>query len=220
MIEINNVIGGGGSNGMSGMDHGSHDESAAGTGDMHSHVHARHAGDHGDGAMAASVSANPADKLVYHTWRFEKGNAQHITMYSSFILGAAIEIMMHHGVDLPAKLDIALGILAFAVEGFLFAFHLHAKAPVEIYLHVLLVYAIVGCVVFCALEAYDGQQVLFTYGRIMFTLFQGTWFYQVWMSKSWNWVFFQSFKKFVLTKKNRLALCSIRRRTIRDGTGT
>lgn len=72
-----------------------------------------------------------------------------------------------------------MGIVAFAVEAFLFAFHLHGKEPVDAYLHVLLVYAIMGCVIFCMLETYDPTQVLFTYGRVLFTLLQGTWFYQV-----------------------------------------
>lgn len=133
--------------------------------ESHSHVHERSA-------------AEVADTILLHTWRFEKGNAQHITMYSSFVLGSIVEIMVYHGVDLPHKLDYGLGILSFAIEAFLFAFHLHAKAPVEVLLHVLLVYAIVGCVLFCALEAYDDTQILFTYGRILFTLLQGTWFYQ------------------------------------------
>ena len=100
-------------------------------------------------------------------------------MYSSFVLGSIIEIMMYHGVDLPPKLDYALGIISFAIEAFLFAFHLHGKEPVEVYLHVLLVYAIFGCVASCALEAYDDTQILFTYARCLFTLLQGTWFYQV-----------------------------------------
>lgn len=141
--------------------------------ESHSHVHERSA-------------AEVADTILLHTWRFEKGNAQHITMYSSFVLGSIVEIMVYHGVDLPHKLDYGLGILSFAIEAFLFAFHLHAKAPVEVLLHVLLVYAIVGCVLFCALEAYDDTQILFTYGRILFTLLQGTWFYQV---CDWNFLY-------------------------------
>lgn len=134
-----------------------------------SHVHARH----------ADMDMGTSDKLVYHTWSFEKGNAQHITMYSAFILGSIVEILIHHGVNLPRKIEHALGVLAFAIEGFLFAFHLHGKEPIEVYVHVLLVYAIYGCAIFAALEMYNEKQVLFTYGRIVFTMLQGTWFYQV-----------------------------------------
>lgn len=45
-----------------------------------------------------------SDGLV-RTWTFEKGNAQHITMYSAFILGSVVEIMVHYGVELPKKLS-------------------------------------------------------------------------------------------------------------------
>ena len=147
--------------------HGGHDHGDGGMSEGgHSHVHER---------SAAAV----ADTILLHTWKFEKGNAQHITMYSSFVLGSIVEIMLYYGVDLPPKLDYGLGVLSFAIEAFLFAFHLHGKEPVEVYLHVLLVYAILGCVLFCALECWNDQNILFTYGRIVFTLLQGTWFYQV-----------------------------------------
>lgn len=116
---------------------------------------------------------------IIRTWSFELGNAQHITMYSAFILGSIIEIMLHYGVDLPKRIDYAMGIIAFSIEGFLFAFHLHGKELIDVYIHTLLVYAVFGCVFFCCLEAYNPRQVMFTYGRILFTLLQGTWFYQV-----------------------------------------
>lgn len=157
-----------------GMDHGSsggHDESG------HSHVHER-------SSDMSSMTSGTADTVVLHTWKFEKGNAQHITMYSSFVFGAIVEIMMYHGVDLPPRVDYALGILSFAIEAFLFAFHLHAKEVVEVTLHVFLVYAIVGCVITCALEAYNENQILFTYARCLFVLLQGTWFYQVYIFMS------------------------------------
>ncbi|RNA18626.1 transmembrane 45A [Brachionus plicatilis] len=134
------------------------------------------------------VGSNHSEHLHHHHKRsddlvrvssFELGNAQHITMYSAFILGSIVEIMVHHGVNLPRRVEYAMGIMAFSVEAFLFAFHLHGKKPLEVYVHVLLVYAIIGCIVFTCLEAYDPKQVLFTYGRILFTILQGTWFYQV-----------------------------------------
>ncbi len=56
---------------------------------------------------------------------------------------------------------------------------MHGKSPIEIYVHVLLVWSIVGCFVFSVLEFFDRHQILFTYGRILFTILQGTWFFQV-----------------------------------------
>ena len=109
-------------------------------------------------------------------WHFEYVNSQHIVMYSAFIFGAIIEILLYHKYDLPKRVDYALGLIAFAVESFLFSNHLHSRDMLDIHVHTLLVFAINGCVVFCALEMYDPTQILFTYGRITFTLLQGTWF--------------------------------------------
>lgn len=66
-----------------------------------------------------------------------------------------------------------MGIFAFGVEAFLFANHLHSRHMLDIHLHTLLVYAIYGCVIFCILETYKPEQILFTYGRILFTILQG-----------------------------------------------
>ncbi|CAF1036808.1 unnamed protein product [Brachionus calyciflorus] len=112
-------------------------------------------------------------------WSFERGNIQHITMYSAFVLGSIIEILIHYGVDLPKRIEYAMGILAFSIEAFLFAFHLHGKEVVDIYVHMFLVYAIFGCIIFTSLECYNPRNVLFVYGRVLFTLLQGTWFFQV-----------------------------------------
>ena len=115
-------------------------------------------------------------------------------MYSAFILGSFIEILRHYRVDIPAKLEFATGILAFGVEAYLFAYHLHGKDVLEVHLHVLLVYAIVGCAIFCALEWYNENEIIFTYGRIVCTLLQGTWFFQIGFvlypptdSPTWKW---------------------------------
>jgi len=36
-------------------------------------------------------------------WAFDWKNAQHITMYTAFGLGAIVEILLHYGYDLPQK---------------------------------------------------------------------------------------------------------------------
>lgn len=136
--------------------------------ESHSHMHER------------SVDI-PSTKgiVILSSWQLGKGNTQHMTMYSAFLLQSIVNIMIYHGVELPAKLGHVLFSLAFAVEAFLFSFHLHAKEVVEVNLHILLIYAIMGCVISSLLEAFNDREILFTYGRIAFTLVQGTWFYQV-----------------------------------------
>ena len=100
-------------------------------------------------------------------------------MYSGFMLGALVEILIYHRFDLPAKLDYACGILGFAIEAFLFANHLHSREPLDIHVHVLLVYAVYGCILFCVLEYVNPKEIMYTYGRILFTMLQGTWFFEV-----------------------------------------
>ena len=100
-------------------------------------------------------------------------NVQHSTMYIAFMLGSIVEILVHYKHDLPARLEYVFGIVAFAIEGFLFANHLHGRSPLDIQLHTFLVYAIYGCVVSGILECYKPNQILFTYTRIFFTILQG-----------------------------------------------
>jgi hypothetical protein len=97
-------------------------------------------------------------------------------------------------VKLPANLEYVMGILAFGVEGFLFHFHTHGKDALEVHLHILLVYSIFGCVFFICLEWYNQNEILFTYGRVLCTLLQGTWFFQIGFvlypptdSPAWKW---------------------------------
>ena len=65
-------------------------------------------------------------------------------MYSAFILGSIVEVLVHYRYDVPVKVEHACGVLAFAIEGFLFYFHLHSREPMDIHVHILLVIAIAG----------------------------------------------------------------------------
>lgn len=109
---------------------------------------------------------------------FARNNIQHITMYSGFVLQAFVEILLYKGYNLPKRSDFYFGLIAYLIEAFLFAFHLHSRAPMDIHLHILLVYAIIGCCLSICFEIYNPKQVMFTYARILFTMLQGTWFWQ------------------------------------------
>ena len=66
-------------------------------------------------------------------WRFAHlGNAQHVTMFSLFLLNAFIELLIELGQPLPPNLDYASAILAFIGEGVLFAGHLHGRSPMDV----------------------------------------------------------------------------------------
>jgi hypothetical protein len=115
----------------------------------------------------------------YHKYQsflpMDDDNQQHMTMYFPFLLGAIVEIAQHYGASLPEKTDYALGFVAFFVEGLLFSFHLNTKERANVYVHVLLLVGIYGCVFFTLLEACFNRVILFAYGRILFTGLQGAW---------------------------------------------
>ncbi|CAF0992552.1 unnamed protein product [Brachionus calyciflorus] len=118
------------------------------------------------------------EKEIVKSVYFDPNNAQHITMYSAFVLQSVVEILLYYRFNLPKRLDYFFGLIAFGMEAFLFGFHLHSRAPMDIHLHVLLVYAILGCCISVCLEIYNPNEIIYTYGRILFTMLQGTWFWQ------------------------------------------
>ena len=132
--------------------------------------------------------------MVQQLW-FLPGNAQHIAMYSAFIFSGIFDILKYKKVDIPPKSDWAMGCIAFFVEAYIFSFHLMGKDPLDVNLHVLLVYAIIGCFFFSVFEMIFPHQVLLTYGRILCILLQATWFIEtafvvypeVWAGKDYEW---------------------------------
>lgn len=100
-------------------------------------------------------------------------------MYTAFLLGGLVEVFIHARSNfIPPKLDKACLVIAFSIEAFLLAFHLHSREPLDIHLHVLLLIAVFGCILFSVLQILWPGQVLFTYGFITSTLLQGTWLCQ------------------------------------------
>jgi hypothetical protein len=134
---------------------------------MHSHMHSRN----------AEIPQLPPLKIS--TWHFEGVNAQHSTMYAAFGLGAVVEILLYYKFNLPKRLDYICGVMAFCVEGLLFGFHLGGRDHIDVQLHVLLVITIGMCIFCCVLEYMNPTNILFTYGRIIFTFIQGTWFWEI-----------------------------------------
>ncbi|CAF0947710.1 unnamed protein product [Didymodactylos carnosus] len=136
------------------------------------------------------------DTLQKRQWRFVEVNAQHITMFFSFGFASFFEILVHsQRYDLPEGIEYVTNILAYAIEGFLFKFHLHGRDEIDIHVHTLLVYAISLCVLAGIWEYCRPNQILATYARIAFTFLQGTWFceagfilYPPYDSPNWKWV--------------------------------
>lgn len=106
------------------------------------------------------------------------GNAQHMTMYFFFGLNGFVEILMHYRAPVPPALDYVSGALAFCMEGVLFLYHLHGRTPMDIQLHMLLVYVVAGNIISVILEMYYRRSVMPALMRCYFTMLQGTWFIQ------------------------------------------
>lgn len=109
-------------------------------------------------------------------WFIDYSNGQHATMFMPFIIGSAVEILMHYcKTELPVKLDLACGAFAFFVEGLLFYSHLHNKSVIEVTIHVWLLLIVLACFSFTCLEFHKPDSISFTYGRVISVILQGVW---------------------------------------------
>jgi hypothetical protein len=115
------------------------------------------------------------ETLKRKTWSFGENNAQHITMFLGFGLASLFEILVHFKYKLPDGIEFLANIFAYAVEGFLFHFHLHGRNQIDIHVHTLLVYAIIFCIIATVWEYNRPNQISATYARIAATFLQGAW---------------------------------------------
>ena len=116
------------------------------------------------------------DEVTKRTvWNFSENNAQHMTMFFAFGLAAFVELLVHYDVRLPAGVDFLANMFAYAVEAFLFHFHLHGRNSVDIHVHTLLLDAILFCLFAAIWEFNRPEEILATYARIAGTLLQGVW---------------------------------------------
>jgi uncharacterized membrane protein len=105
-------------------------------------------------------------------------NAHHTAMLFGFFLSAWVEVLVHYGVPLPKRTNQAMGFIAFAMEGLMLMFHLHARSLIDTHIHQLLALTI-GCSMIGAIgECFDPNNFWFILVRSYFALTQGTWFIQ------------------------------------------
>ncbi|XP_053641771.1 transmembrane protein 45B [Cherax quadricarinatus] len=129
---------------------------------------------------AAAVGMTGECATAFEGGKFKAiGNAQHMTMFFFFGLSGAVDVLTHYRVPLPPDMDFVAAILAFSMEALLFYYHLHGRSPMDVQVHMLLFYVVVGCAVASTLEMCYKNNVLPALCRSYFTLLQGTWFYQV-----------------------------------------
>jgi hypothetical protein len=105
-------------------------------------------------------------------------NAHHTAMLFGFFLGSWVEIMVHYKVPLPKRTTQVVGFLAFAIEGLMMVFHLHARTMIDGHIHVLLALTIVCSMIEALAECYNPNSFWLIVARSFFALTQGTWFLQ------------------------------------------
>jgi hypothetical protein len=105
-------------------------------------------------------------------------NAHHTAMLFGFFLGSWVEILVHYRVPLPKRINQAMGFLAFAMEGIMLVFHLHARSMIDTQIHQLLALTIACSMIGAIGECFDPNNFWFIVIRSFFALTQGTWFIQ------------------------------------------
>uniref|UniRef100_A0A8C9FKT1 Transmembrane protein 45B n=1 Tax=Pavo cristatus TaxID=9049 RepID=A0A8C9FKT1_PAVCR len=106
-------------------------------------------------------------------------NWQHATMYLFYGISGLVDIVAHGTNALPVAMDRMMLSLAVFIEGFLFCYHLHGRAMLDIHVHQLLLYAIFGGAICIFLEVFFRGSIVLEMLRTSLCILQGSWFWQV-----------------------------------------
>lgn len=104
---------------------------------------------------------------------------QHVTMYTYFGIYGATKLVGSTVLPDAKYYEKPMGALAYFIEGLLFFYHTHGREHLDILLHNFLVIAIWACAFSAFMEFLIPKQRLFFHMRVLCTLWQGTWFWQV-----------------------------------------
>ncbi|KAK7078816.1 Transmembrane protein 45B [Halocaridina rubra] len=106
-------------------------------------------------------------------------NLQHLTIYFFFALNGVMDILLHYKWPIPKGSDYASAFLGFAMEGVLFYYHLHGRSILDVQVHMLLLFVVVGCLASVAVEMANKHSVLAGLTRGYCVILQGTWLIQI-----------------------------------------
>ncbi|KAJ0032121.1 hypothetical protein NQD34_002202 [Periophthalmus magnuspinnatus] len=134
------------------------------------------------GILVEQFAANGPKLQLYDVsenhWK-DLMNWQHSTMYLLFGLAGAVSLIVHTTAAAPLPLDRLMLCVAFFNEGFLFLYHLHGRAMLDVMVHQLLLYAIFGQALIAFLEVFHRGNVILELMRSALTILQGSWFWQI-----------------------------------------
>ncbi|NWR52529.1 TM45B protein, partial [Regulus satrapa] len=106
-------------------------------------------------------------------------NWQHATMYLFYGISGLVDVVAHGTNALPAAMDRMMLSLAVFIEGFLFCYHLHGRAMLDVHVHQLLLFAIFGAAACIFLEVFFRGSIVLEMLRTSLCILQGSWFWQI-----------------------------------------
>ncbi|NXR12300.1 TM45B protein, partial [Semnornis frantzii] len=106
-------------------------------------------------------------------------NWQHATMYLFYGISGLVDIVAHGTNTLPLAMDRMMLSVAVFIEGFLFCYHLHGRAMLDVHVHQLLLFAVFGAAVCVFLEVFFRGSIVLEMLRTSLCILQGSWFWQV-----------------------------------------
>ncbi|KAL8190817.1 UNVERIFIED_CONTAM: hypothetical protein K2H54_062114 [Gekko kuhli] len=106
-------------------------------------------------------------------------NWQHMTMYLFYGISGLVDIVAHSTNVLPVAMDRMVLSLAVFVEGFLFHYHIHGRAMLDLHVHQLLLVAIFGAAICIFLEIFFRGIIVLEMLRTSLCILQGSWFWQI-----------------------------------------
>ncbi|KAF2353989.1 Protein of unknown function DUF716 (TMEM45) [Trinorchestia longiramus] len=118
-------------------------------------------------------------KSGFRDGTFHIATMHHMCMFFFYDLVGVTNILMHKKYALPLRSDLALFIIASLIEAFLFSGHVAGRNNVNKQVHILLIYSILGTVVFSGLELLYPSSVLASLGRTLSLTIHGQWFWAV-----------------------------------------
>ncbi|XP_069059258.1 transmembrane protein 45A isoform X2 [Pleurodeles waltl] len=105
-------------------------------------------------------------------------NWQHTTMYLFYGLSGLVDIVVHTTNAVPVAFDKMMLSIAVFIEGFLFYYHVHGRAMLDVHVHILLLVAVFGGALCLSLEVFFRGNIVLELFRSSLCILQGSWFWQ------------------------------------------
>uniref|UniRef100_A0A8C5LWY0 Transmembrane protein 45B n=1 Tax=Leptobrachium leishanense TaxID=445787 RepID=A0A8C5LWY0_9ANUR len=106
-------------------------------------------------------------------------NWQHSTMYLFYGISGIVDIITHTTKVVPVAIDRLMLSIAVFIEGFLFYYHVHGRAMLDVHIHLLLLVAVFAGALCVFLEVFHRGNIILELFRTSLCILQGSWFWQI-----------------------------------------